>query len=653
VKPRILCLSMALLVHSAALLTTGTAFAATFDDLGQLSPEADALHFESFETQSFDLPLELGDALHGSRYARLPASSERTLVSPLPDATQRVVARVFVRGALPAAYLSTSTGDYAPLYPTGRVTSDEWVELASAPLSLDEPSVVLTFRNAAAQPVDLDAVEIAAAGPRVAPLACRPPVDPVCGEGACLAGRCVPAGQRVPPLPGEGLRAQLPAYLAGVLTAHFGGVKTRRERLPIVEASLQGLASGSAEQYWRGLTTAFQKLHDSHSAGFVGSTEEATLPVCFVAGEADGNGSAPRPPRTGADPDVLVSHGLSGQLGPLAVGDQLVAINGRAPLDFARSLEGVHEGVLLATDPLATGGLVRSLPELIRTHASTITFVHCPPAGPCAAPETHAVETLPRLAPSDVLSCDQRPAFHQAVPDSVATTHELGTQVLVGPLNGTSPSDHTYGLLFDSLYPPAAPNPFLAATTSLAANATQVLLDHRLGTGGSTVHVSKITEMFRHRERLLGSVTPLSLDTRGLWSPALGKQLYQISDNGFDVGSDHPKAGARVAVLLAHDVSASDFLALALSRRNGPANLRSFGARTDGAFSTLGTMSWAGGSVLFGFGSGDGFDAEGNPLVGSGVVPDVEVLPRQSDLLRGIDTAYERAREWLATAEAP
>jgi hypothetical protein len=656
VHPRILCLSIALALPLGMTCAGRCAWAATFDDAGQINPAVDAFAFESFETQSGNLALELGAALHGSRFARLPASSERTLTLAVkvPEPSRRVIARLFVRGALPATYFSTTSGDYAPLYPTGRVTSDEWVELASAPLSLTEPSVVVTFRNAAAQAVDLDAIEITDAGPGEPTVACLPPTDPSCGEGQCLAGRCVPRDQRVPPLPDEPWRAQLPGYLSSVLAGHFGGVKTRHERLPVAQAALALVpAATSAERYWRGLSHAFQLLHDSHSAGFVGNTEQPALPVCFVAGEADGNGSSPATPPKDGEPDILVSHGLTGKMGPFAVGDQLVSINGQPPLSFARSLEGIHEGVLTPTDPAAVGGLIRVLPELIRTHATTLTFVHCPLVGACSPPQTRAVHDLPVLGAGEALSCDQRPGYHQAVPASVALTHELGTQVFVGPLTGTAPADHSYGLLFDSLYPPTAPNPFLAATATLAENATRVLLDHRLGTGGSTVHVSKISEIFRPSRRLLGSVTPLSLATRAPLSIDIGKELYSTTDNAFEVGSAQPKTGAKVAVLLAHDVSASDFLALGLSGRDGPPNLRSFGARTDGAFSTLGTLSWAGGAVLFGFGSGESFDEAGMPRVGRGVLPDVEVLPRQSDLIRGVDTVYERARAWLAETGAP
>lgn len=630
-----------------ALAWSGTAGAASFSSDGALEASSDAVAFESFEADARGLAVQVGPALHGKRYARLAGGSEQSFVLNVPEWQGSVRVRAFQRGALAASYATSSTGTYAPLYPTGRVTSDEWVEIASAPLSIPDGQLRLTFRNAADQPVDLDAVEIAPAGPANAPVACKPPQDDVCGAGRCLAGLCVGAGQRVPPLPAEPERSQLPAYFSSLFDAFFGGIATRRDHLPNARARLLEMgAAPNADAYWRAFAGAFHELHDSHSAAFVGVLDEASLPACFVAGEADlSRSSAPSDPTY---PDILVSHAL-GSGGVLQAGDRLVAIEGQHPLAFARGLGDAFAGVLFATDPLSYGGLVRDLPTVIRTHASTITVVRCGGTGTCGAPEVLSVASLPRLPTGQALSCDQRPAYHQAVPAELVASHDLGTQVFAGPLQeATSQEPGFYGLLFDSLYPATVPSPFTKALGTLRDAATHVVLDHRLGTGGTTLHATRISQLFSAPRRVVASAAPITFLARPGFGESDGASVFVQSADSFEIGSTSARTDLRVAVLLARDLSASDFLAL--GSKNQP-NVRSFGARTDGAFSTLGMVSWGGGALLASFGSGDAFGPDGTPLIGRGVVPDEELLPRQSDLVAHVDTVYVRALGWLREAE--
>lgn len=631
-----------------ALSWSATARAASFSSEGALEASADAVAFESFETDARGLAVEVGPALHGRRYARLAGGTEQSFLLNVAAWHGSVRVRAFQRGAIAATYATSTQGAYAPLYPTGRVTSDEWVEVVSAPLALPDGQVRITLRNAADQPVDLDAVEIAPAGPAVAPIACKPPEDPACGTGRCLAGLCVAAGQRVPPLPAEPERSQLPAYFTSMFDAFFGGIATRRDHLPNARARLAEMATApDAETYWRAFAGGFHALRDSHSAAFVGALEEPTLPTCFVAGEADlSRSSAPSDP---VYPDILVSHGLVGAGGPLQAGDRLVAIEGQHPLAFARALGDRFSGVLFATDPLALGGLVRSLPTIIRTHATTITVVRCGGTNACGAPETLAVAALPRLAAGEALSCDQRPAYHQALPPAIVLSHDLGTQVFAGPLQeATAAEPGYYGLLFDSLFPAAVPSPFTKAIGTLRDHATHVVLDHRLGTGGMTLHATRISELFVPPRRVVASAAPITFVARPGFGDSDGATVFAQSADSFEIGSKSARTDLRVAVLLARDLSASDCLALA--SKNEP-NVRSFGARTDGAFSTLGMVSWGGGALLASFGSGDAFGPDGAPLIGRGVVPDEELLPRQSDLVAHVDTVYMRALAWLRANE--
>ena len=55
--------------------------------------------------------------------------------------------------------------------------------------------------------------------------------------------------------------------------------------------------------------------------------------------------------------------------------------------------------------------------------------------------------------------------------------------------------------------------------------------------------------------------------------------------------------------------------------------------------------------MSFRLASGDFIGSDGNTRIGYGVVPDEDLLPRQSDLLKGRDTVYERALTWVRTGQ--
>jgi C-terminal processing protease CtpA/Prc len=103
----------------------------------------------------------------------------------------------------------------------------------------------------------------------------------------------------------------------------------------------------------------------------------------------------------------------------------------------------------------------------------------------------------------------------------------------------------------------------------------------------------------------------------------------------------------RIAVLLARDVSGSDFFPFGVK---GSTNTRLFGRRTMGAFSTFYTLE-AQGFFYWSLASGDFIGADGRPNIGHGVEPDEVLLPKQSDLMVGKDTVYERALAWVRCGE--
>jgi len=117
-------------------------------------------------------------------------------------------------------------------------------------------------------------------------------------------------------------------------------------------------------------------------------------------------------------------------------------------------------------------------------------------------------------------------------------------------------------------------------------------------------------------------------------------------DNGLVdyAGSNAPVTEVPVALLLTEDVSASDWLPFGMK---GAPKVRLFGPfQTNGAFSTRYSFGyWL--SISYLLATGDTFAPDGKTLNGTGVAPDVVVLPRQSDLISGKDTLYETALAWV------
>ena len=99
-----------------------------------------------------------------------------------------------------------------------------------------------------------------------------------------------------------------------------------------------------------------------------------------------------------------------------------------------------------------------------------------------------------------------------------------------------------------------------------------------------------------------------------------------------------------VALLTTRDVSASDWLPFGMKGAPGVKLFAPF--ETNGGFSTRYMFGyWLG--MSFVLASGDTIDSTGHALNGTGVSPDVVVLPKQSDLLVGKDTVYEAALAWV------
>ena len=172
-----------------------------------------------------------------------------------------------------------------------------------------------------------------------------------------------------------------------------------------------------------------------------------------------------------------------------------------------------------------------------------------------------------------------------------------------------------------------------------------MILDHRSGNGGTILgpmilwsfavpsHASDV-----YFDRPFGDPDiPTVAEGLAIFQKALALGLVEYA------GGSSPSS-MPVALLTTRDVSASDWLPYGMK---GAPNVKHFAPyETNGGFSTRYAFGyWLGISYVMAV--GDTFGPEGHTLNGTGVSPDVVVLPKQSDLLVGKDSVYEAALAWV------
>ncbi len=600
-------------------------------------------------------------ALEGSRSLELvPFAGANFPLTVLPEArTYRISA--WVHGAESTLDLEVSYSGFvdevAALYPTGRMTSDGWVEVANDHVRIDgtrSPDVQLgTFSAAAAR---VDAVELVPDG--VMELAdfnrpCGGATDASsCGpEQVCVHSVCRNVGGWVPPIPAD--RDQVAAYLGHRLQYLFGPYLERSLDLPYALSAIDQMGSATDKWgYWNGFMLAVRRLHDGHTstsglADFV-LRNKKPLAVCFLEGDADLSHSiAPSDPTYH---DILVSHvGGDHTLG-LHAGDRLVAIDGQHPIAWARSLVDFHWSLEPTSNHRTYAELTETLRSLISRYAREITVVRCDRAtSTCAAPETISIEALPELMPGEMVqntTCDNRPLRH--LPTS-PPGHDVGETVYSGIVDDSNPTEGIYGLEWESLDTTTGSDgvgsALSAAVTQWRSSAKGVILDHRSGDGG-TILGPMILWGFAVPAHASDAYLDRPLAEAELPTPAEGLAIFQqamtvglVETAGTPTPSTTP-----VALLTTRDVSASDWLPYGMK---GAPHVRIFAPyETNGGFSTRYSMGyWLGMSYVLAV--GDTFAPDGRTLNGTGVSPDVVVLPKESDLLIGKDTVYEAALAWV------
>ena len=651
---------------------SGQASAGQFDSQGQYLPDPTAEFFHSFEGDKIadldcDGSCEIGIgmtelALHGNRYIEVNANQSALGVGVSIPSAGTYEVRVWLRHArawvrIVAEYEDTPA-EATYLFPTGRVTSDGWVELASNPFSHGGPLATRTQLRVSGSGLDLDALEIRRVGPATPMRPCLGARDPVCGsESECIAEFCRDGDRYVPPIPAAEYRASVTGYLRARFTQYFGGKRSRAENLPRALNALDTMKQATTPwQYWSAHSLAVRLLEDWHtnvSSGIAAISSPRRLGVCFIEGVADlTQAAAPSHPSL---KDVLVSHvGPDNTLG-LVPGDRLVSVDGKHPLQWARELRDVRWRHHVATDPDVNSELAESMRRLLVDYASEFEIIRCDPkTKACSGVETISVTAVPEGGA--LPRCDNRPQYHlknppESSPGALASLHQLPFQPWRELVEDSQPGEDIYGMTWDSLFGTSQGlTPFfLESNAFFKQNARGVILDHRAGSGGTKDAAEAITKLVRPTEVIASGPTfVLVAGDDGPQSLAEGKQRFDVLKNlagqAFRVGSNAFDSKLPVALILHRDGSASDLLPLGMK---GAPNVRIFGHdRTAGAFSSFYRFGyWSRYSLQIA--SGDSLRSDGTPLIGRGIEPDEIVPHTQTSLLDGQDAPYAAALAWV------
>lgn len=424
----------------ASLSIAAPSRASVFDEKGRLSFRSDAVWTQSFEDWtppdggSEDLKVVAGTpALHGDKQLHLRLGEEAfSLQLPVGIPSGRFLISYWIKGdcvgGAAADYDDGTPSSLVHAFPTGRITSDGWLEMQTAAMAADGLALGADLRMFlraydAGSPVEveLDAIEVLREGDYVAPSACKQWNDPVCGDdGMCVRGLCHDARGWFPPLPDELSREAMAAYWRQKLRDTFGPYLLRKQAMPAALQALDSMAGATSNvRFWSSFTRAIRMLSDAHTytrSPFMSQVRaEHPFNGCFMQGDADlTHDTWPTDPSW---PDVLVSHVGKDLTWNLHPGDRLIAVDGVHPLLWVRQLFPDSPWVWVADDPAQQANLLALLRGAISLHASTISVIRCDSnPGTCStSPEQIVVSSMPRVSPADpiqLVGCDSRPSFH-------------------------------------------------------------------------------------------------------------------------------------------------------------------------------------------------------------------------------------------------
>ncbi len=643
---------------------------------------------------ALDALLERGEgvALEGSGALRVGASAvllfDAAALAPLANARFEVTLWARAEGAAPALAVlygrtdeaAAGTRPFATVrgIPTGRETSDGWVEFTTGPLDgsvfgIGARAVALFPRRAGtAASFLVDALELRKLDGAITPSAActQDDVDTTCGAGTdCLYGRCVPSSVTWGALPAPAHREELAAIWTHLVTQVQGdrAAVARGTRFG-AEASRLAREASTSRQLLGGLGRLVNELRNKHTTFGVPARVTAFAPRpyardlglgCFGLVEADvlGGGLA-----------YAVFRATPG--GPLRDGDVLTSIDGLSPKVWVER----HYPALaysLGNDPRSDAGYsATALAELLVTRARTIELARCASATECDGPNRAAVRVevgdaayrglmdgslaasfscTPRLRDAVASPRGRLADGTDAVDREVAPSGEVSVQF--DGFSGTTEWVEAMKAVFD-------------------ARPERVLMDARVGNGGQFATVKSLLALLRGSADGAGFVSigrggrddidPPRLFELGRPCATANDTMacYALSfESAFTAASQVPPgASTKIAWLNTNDVSANDYMPRLLK---GRARLRVFAPHaTAGAFGLLVTLP----ALLPGYRTAtiqvqdtrfgvDYAQAAGAQWEsGRGVEPDEVVVQTLSDLLRGEDTLLRVARAWL---EAP
>lgn len=663
----------------AAICWSGTALAVSFDSGGNFSFDPAAAFTESFE--SWTAPeagpgaqaVEAANALDGTKVLRL-SLGEEAFALPLGVAPERKSYHLtfFMSGDCVAGaavdYDDGRPGTMSQAYPTGRVTSDGWVEMRTPPFEVDGTAAgvdarlfVRAYDAEYSTYIDIDAVELLEDGVFADPVACNGIKAASCtGDQMCLAGQCRDARGWFPPLPAEQTRDKLVAYWKQKIHDTFGPYLPRRNSMPKALDHIEQMRWAQTNvQFWSTFSEVVRLLSDAHTYTRHPFTSqfrvERPLNACFVQGVADMTASTwPSDPKW---PDVLVSH-----VGPefawgLHAGDRLVAIDGVHPVAWIKGLFPTSPWTWEADDPDQLANQFMFMRTAIQLHATTVTVIRCDASAKTCSqtPEVIEVASADKLAADQTITmvgCDNRPVSHVTgtPPDHNYGDSRDNPVVAEGPVLETAAEEKIRGLAWNTLYGNGQDYPVddkLKGATQLWKTSAGVIQDHREGHGGTTATGNILVSFSRKTFVGMVSLMRIHAGDEGPSNADEGKQLFNELNGGIwtlEAGSNWPYETIPVALLLTWDVSASDFLPYLMK---GGAKVRLFGpGPTMGAFGTFSQYGYWGG-LLWSISAEDSLSPDGITLTGHGVVPDEIVSPLQSDLVQGKDTVHDAALAWV------
>ncbi len=577
----------------------------------------------------------------------------------------------------------------ARLSPTGRATSDGWIELETGPVDWEfaaagGPIGLLIsdsqYSRRGMRPNDeldarVDAVEIEDLGSAAVPdRSCNLPEENArCGpRGICWLGRCVDAAAALGSIPSEGFRE---AYLQrrGFLIEETLAIRRTRPQLETFHQILDGLRDATPKSFWTRIVSAWERLRDGHASPPSGKTIQATSPqgICLGPGRAD------LLPEEREAPVPMVFEPGSSSLEP---GDVLTRIDG---LEVDAWKHAARRYLYYNGDPDGREALqVNDVLRAAVQTGATVEFTRCasdgdPPLEACSPSETTSVEIdFAETVGAEVWEGGETDALDEETGrycdfrfDSLRPDDEgIGSgAVYFSELDsGTVRAEY-----FDMPQPRSRDGEPLASweegwSTNLSDEPDQIMVDQRLGFGGGFEAVHFLGDLFLKAASSVREIgfpwygSTLGADQmQGLRECLDGQESDACGGlfvSGVDDNDPTTQLGeqARLALVTANAVSGNDFFAKYLTFRE--AETRIFGyAPTVGAFGAVRSFSGLPGESQAPsyqyhdtrFVSADQGLSQSRFSSGQGVDPDEIVYQRQSDARRGVDSIISAAEAWL------